>query len=29
MTGLMSLTTVRAREFWIFWRLDNWDLWSL
>ena len=25
---LGALTTVRAREFYICWRRDNWDLWS-
>jgi len=29
MTGLIALTTVQAKEFWICWRRDNWDLGSL
>jgi len=31
MTGLGALTTVglRARDFWICWRRNNWDLGSL
>jgi len=24
---LGAFTTVRASEFWICWRWDNWDLW--
>jgi len=26
---LGALTTVRARQFWIYWRRFIWDLWRL